>query len=232
MENKGVVIDNTVENQVKKLEKEGKTVMYLSDEKHILAIISIADTLRLSAEPTMVKLKNLKIGVWMVTGDNKSTAGAIAKKVGIDNVMANVLPANKEQKVREIQKSLLLNDRSSKVAFVGDGINDAPALAASDVGIALSTGTDVAIESASVTIMNKDLLNVYKTILLSKKTVKIIKQNLLWAFGYNVILIPIAMGILYPISHTLLNPEIAAFAMAASSVSVLTNSLRLRSVKL
>jgi Cu+-exporting ATPase len=163
----------------------------------------------------------------MITGDNEHTAQAIAKQVGITHFFANVLPAQKEEKIKELKK--IHNDT---VAFVGDGINDAPALASSDVGIAMGTGTDIAIESASITLLNKDLRSVVSAIKLSKATITIIRQNLFWAFGYNVILIPVAMGILYPFTKTLLNPALASFAMAASSISVVTNSLRLKRAKI
>ena len=169
----------------------------------------------------------------MITGDNEKTAKAIAQQAGIENVLAQVLPQDKASKVKEFKSKQYSHNtikQSSIVAFAGDGINDAPALAAADVGIAMGTGTDVAIESSSITLLNKDLRSVTSAINLSRATLSVIKQNLFWAFGYNVILIPVAMGALYPLTGWLLNPALAAFAMAASSISVVGNSLRLKGV--
>lgn len=213
------------EHQVTKLESEGKTVMFLASSQKLLGLIAVADTLKSEAKAMVDSLHRNKVDVWMITGDNERTAVAIAKQVGIKNVLAQVLPQDKATNVSEFKKKT-----NGAVAFIGDGINDAPALAASDVGIAMGTGTDVAIESAGITLLNKDLRMVVSAIKLSKSTLSIIKQNLFWAFGYNVILIPVAMGILYPITGWLLNPALAAFAMAASSISVVGNSLRLKGV--
>ncbi|MDO8572001.1 MAG: copper-translocating P-type ATPase, partial [bacterium] len=232
------------------LEKQGKTVMALTDTKRVLGVIAVADTLKPQAKDMVDRLKKSKIAVWMITGDNERTARAIAKLAGIDQVLAGVLPDQKAQKIKELMNDVIpgvtrdsssfsntgfrLGGRNDKkiVAFIGDGINDAPALAQADVGIAMGTGTDVAIESAGITLLNKNLLSVVSAIKLSKATLSIIKQNLFWAFGYNVILIPVAMGVLYPITGWLLNPALAAFAMAASSISVVTNSLRLKTAKI
>ena len=172
------------------------------------------------------RLSEKGIEVWMITGDNERTAKAISEEAGIKNVMAGVLPDQKAEKVKEFKH------RSLTIAFVGDGVNDAPALAASDVGIAMGTGTDVAIESAGITLLNRDIHSVLTALNLSRVTLSVIKQNLFWAFGYNIVLIPVAMGILYPFFGWLLNPALAAFAMAASSISVVTNSLRLKKVKI
>jgi Cu+-exporting ATPase len=215
------------EEGIKKLEKEGKTVMLLIRKDKLIAFVAVADTLKESAKYMVEKLKKKNIQVWMITGDNKATAEAIASQVGIENVIAEMLPEEKSKNVSDIKQKT-----QGVVAFVGDGVNDAPALAAADVGIAMGSGTDVAIESAGITLLNKDLTSVVEAIELSRKTMRTIKENLFWAFGYNVILIPVAMGVLYPIWKILLNPELAAFAMAASSISVVANSLRLKGVKI
>lgn len=228
MEIENVKIED-YEDEIRKLEKEGKTVMLLGNNKNLIGIISVADVLKTTALDTINELADKKINVWMITGDNERTAKAIAEKAGIDNVVAEVMPEEKAEKVQEIQNKIV--NSKGAVAFVGDGVNDAPALARADVGIAMGTGTDVAIESSSITLLNTDLRRVVSAIDLSKKTMNIIKQNLFWAFGYNVILIPVAMGILYPFFGVLLNPALAAFAMAASSVSVVSNSLRLKTVQ-
>ena len=214
------------ETEINSLESKGNTVVILATEKQVVGYIAIADKLKEGVFDVVSSLKKRGIEVWMITGDNKQTAKAIAKEAGIDNVIAQVLPAEKAQKVKEFKKT------HGIVAFAGDGVNDAPALAASDVGIAMGTGTDVAIESAGVTLLNKDISSVLTAIKLSRATLTVIKQNLFWAFGYNVLLIPIAAGVLYPINGWLLNPALAAFAMAASSISVVSNSLRLKAVKI
>jgi Cu+-exporting ATPase len=192
-----------------------------------VGVTAIADTLKPNVREAIEGLEEKKIGVWMITGDNDKTAKAIAKEAGIRNVLSEVLPQEKANKVKEFK-----DKNQSVVAFVGDGINDAPALAASDVGIAMGTGTDVAIESAQITLLNKDIRSVLTALNLSRATLSVIKQNLFWAFGYNVVLIPVAMGVLYPLFGLLLNPALAAFAMAASSISVVSNSLRLKNIKI
>ena len=222
------------ENKIKELEEGGKTVMILAkskdmilaESKKTLGYIAVADTLKKGVKKVVSDLSAKGVNVWMITGDNERTAKAIAKEAGIKNILAQVLPQEKAQKVKEFK------EKYGVVVFAGDGINDAPALAASDVGIAMGTGTDVAIESAGITLLNKDIRSVLTALNLSRATMKVIKQNLFWAFGYNVILIPVAAGILYPFTSWLLNPALAAFAMAASSISVVGNSLRLKRVKI
>lgn len=206
---------------------EGKTLAYVAVDKKHVALFAIADTLKSEAKEMVDKLKRMKINIWMITGDNEVTAKAIAKEAGISNVLASVLPQDKADKIKQFKQQ-----ENGVVAFAGDGINDAPALAAADVGVAMGTGTDVAIESAGITLLNKDLRSIVAAIRLSRVTLTVIKENLFWAFGYNVILIPVAMGVLYPFTGWLLNPALAAFAMAASSVSVVGNSLRLKGASL
>lgn len=213
--------------EVIKLEEEGKTVMLLESKGKVIGHIAVADTIKEGVSEVVKELSRKGIAVWMITGDNERTAKAIAKQAGIKNVFAGVLPDEKAQKV----KGFKTNGRETTVAFVGDGINDAPALAASDVGIAMGTGTDVAIESAGITLLNKDIKSVLTAINLSRVTLKVIKENLFWAFGYNVVLIPVAAGILFPFTGWLLNPALASFAMAASSLSVVGNSLRLKTLR-
>lgn len=218
-------LDQEMERKIEELERQGKTMVMLFSENKLVGVIAIADVLKPSAKAMVESLQKKGVEVWMITGDNERTAKAIAGQVGINNVLAGVLPDQKAKKVQELKQR---GGKSSIVAFVGDGINDAPALASADVGIAMGSGTDVAVESAGITLLNKDLMSVDSAINLSKKTLAVIKQNLFWAFGYNIVLIPVAMGVLYPFFGLLLNPAIAAFAMAASSISVVGNSLRLK----
>ncbi|MBF8249444.1 MAG: Cu(2+)-binding/translocating P-type ATPase [Candidatus Levybacteria bacterium] len=228
MKKEGVEILKRVQNDIGKLEEEGKTVMILGVNRELAGLIAVADTVKESAKEGVESLQKKGIEVIMITGDNERTANAIAKKIGIKKVFAEILPQDKERILKEVQ-----NDKGKKiVAFVGDGINDAPALAAADVGIAMGTGTDVAIEAADITLINKDLRTVASAIELSKKTMKTIKLNLFWAFGYNIILIPVAMGVLYPVFGLLLSPIFASVAMATSSISVVTNSLLLKKAKI
>lgn len=212
--------------QIEKLENEGKTVMILGSQKKLLGLIAVADTIKDSAQSAVKSLYGKKIEVVMITGDNQRTAKAISAKLGIKRVLWEVLPNQKEAEVRKIQSE------GKVVAMVGDGINDAPALAAADVGIAIGSGTDVAIEAADITLINKDLTSVALAIDLSRKTLRTIKMNLFWAFAYNILLIPVAMGILYPFFQILLSPIFASVAMASSSISVVTNSLLLKRFQL
>jgi len=213
------------EDQIMDLEQEGKTVMLLAEGDKLLGLIAVADVLKPKVRELVQELERKKILVWMITGDNERTAKAVAKKAGINNILAEVLPQEKSEKVRQFK-----SEHGGVVAFVGDGINDAPALASADVGIAMGTGTDVAMEASGITLLSKDIFSVAMALDLSRRTLSIIKQNLFWAFGYNIILIPVAAGILYPFFGWLLNPALAAFAMAASSISVVGNSLRLKSI--
>ena len=225
--NKKLMTENSIEIgdlgvKSDKLANEGKTPMYIAINNKLEGIIAVADTVKPSSKEAIENLHKMGIKVAMITGDNKKTADAIAKQVGIDIVLAEVLPEDKANEVKKLQ------EKGSKVAMVGDGINDAPALAQADIGIAIGTGTDVAIESANIVLMKGDLKDVATAIKLSKATIRNIKQNLFWAFGYNVLGIPVAMGVLHIFGGPLLNPMIGAAAMSLSSVSVLTNALRLR----
>lgn len=208
-------------DEAEKLKNQGKTVVYVYVDGKLAGLIAIADTIKETAPEAIKRLNNLKIETYMITGDNRETAVAIGKELGIkkENILAEVLPNEKEEKVREIKSNI--KDSESKIAFVGDGINDAPALAAADVGIAMGSGTDVAIESSSITLVNKDLNSVVRAIDLSKKTMRTIRLNLFWAFIYNIVLIPVAM-------MGKINPIFASGAMALSSISVVTNSLILK----
>lgn len=208
-----------------RLASEGKTPMYVSVENNLAGIIAVADVVKESSAKAIKTLHKMGIEVAMITGDNIRTAEAIAKQVGIDRVLAEVLPQDKASEVKKLQQE------GKKVAMVGDGINDAPALAQADIGIAIGSGTDVAMESADIVLMRSDLMDVPTAIQLSKSTIRNIKQNLFWAFGYNVAGIPIAAGLLHAFGGPLLNPVFAAAAMSMSSVSVLTNALRLKRFK-
>ncbi|KKT24383.1 MAG: Copper translocating P-type ATPase [Candidatus Nomurabacteria bacterium GW2011_GWF2_43_8] len=214
------------EADIAKLENEGKTVMILVIDKKIKGALAVADVLKNESIKAVQALKRNNIDVWMITGDNSRTARAIALKAGIDNVMSEVLPDKKSEKVRELQ------GQGKIVAMIGDGINDAPALTQANIGIAMGEGTDIAMESANITLMRGDLMLIPEVISISKRTMRIIKQNLFWAFFYNIAFIPVAAGVLYPFFKILLNPIFAAAAMAFSSISVVLNSLRLKSNKL
>lgn len=236
IENKDILLGNkklmtdrkikiTLQDESDRLANEGKTPMFIAIDGKLAGIIAVADTVKESSAAAIKQLHDMGIEVAMITGDNKRTADAIARQVGIDIVLAEVLPQDKANEVKKLQ------DRGKKVAMVGDGINDAPALAQADVGIAIGSGTDVAMESADVVLMKSDLMDVVTAIQLSKATIRNIKQNLFWAFAYNTAGIPIAAGLLYIFGGPKLNPMFAAAAMALSSVSVLTNALRLKGFK-
>ena len=225
--NKKLMIENNINIESLHVESdrlatEGKTPMYIAINNKLSGIIAVADTVKENSKAAIEELKKMNVKVAMITGDNKKTAEAIAKSVGIDMVLAEVLPEDKANEVKKLQ------EKNRKVAMVGDGINDAPALVQADVGIAIGSGTDVAIESADIVLMKSDLKDVVTAIRLSKATIKNIKENLFWAFGYNVLGIPVAMGVLHIFGGPLLNPMIAAAAMSFSSVSVLLNALRLK----
>jgi P-type E1-E2 ATPase len=213
------------EQDALRLGQEGKTPLYVSIDQQLAAIIAVADPIKETTHAAIAALHQLGLKVAMITGDNRHTAQAIAEKLNIDQVVAEVLPEGKVDAIRQLQ------EQYGRVAFVGDGINDAPALAQSDVGLAIGTGTDVAIAAAEVVLMSGSLQGVPTAIALSKATISNIRQNLAWAFIYNVALIPIAAGVLYPAFGILLSPIFAAAAMALSSVFVLGNALRLKYFK-
>jgi P-type Cu+ transporter len=210
------------EEKISGLEKEGKTVMMLATDSNVVGLIAVADTLKDNVKEAIKNLQSSGIKTVIITGDNRFVGEAIAKQVGIDDVIAEVLPQDKAIEIKKLQS------QNRIVAMVGDGINDAPALAQADLGIALGSGTDIAIEAGEIILIKDDLRDVVKAIDLSRYTVKKIKQNLFWAFGYNVVAIPVAAGILYPFTGWLLNPAIAALAMAFSSVSVVMNALSMK----
>jgi len=224
MEDRKIKISE-VENKIISLEEEGKTVVILAGEKQVLGIIAVADQLKPYVKETVAELRRLGKKVMLITGDNERTGRAIGAQASIDDVMAGVLPAQKALKIKELQSKGL------KVAMVGDGINDAPALTQADVGIAIGSGTDIAIEAGSVVLIKSDVRDVVTAISLSSYAMSKIRQNLFWAFAYNIILIPIAAGVLYPVTGWLLNPVLAGVAMAFSSVSVVSNSLLMKSYK-
>jgi Cu+-exporting ATPase len=218
-------IENSLESEAEALSREGKTAMYVVLSEKLVGIIAVADVLKETSKKAIDHLHKIGIEVAMITGDNRLVAEAIATEVSIDRVLAEVLPQDKAEEVKKLQAE------GKKVAFVGDGINDAPALAQADIGIAIGSGTDIAMESADIVLIKSDLLDVVTAIKLSKRTITNIKQNLFWAFIYNTVGIPIAAGLLYLFGGPLLNPMIAGAAMAFSSVSVVLNALRLKRFK-
>jgi len=220
----GVALDG-LEGRADALAAEGKTPMLVAIDGRPSGIIGVADTLKPNSRQVVTALHKMGLHVVMLTGDNRKTAEAIARQVGVDRVLAEVKPDEKAAHVQALQRE------GHVVAMVGDGINDAPALARADLGIAIGAGTDVAIESAGIVLIGDDLRGVLSAIALSKRTMRTIRQNLFWAFAYNVALIPVAAGVLYPFTGMLLSPVLAALAMAASSVTVVSNSLRLRAYR-
>ncbi|MFH0863049.1 MAG: heavy metal translocating P-type ATPase [Candidatus Altiarchaeota archaeon] len=213
---------SVLEPRLCRLEDEGKTAVTLSVDGKLAAIVAIADTIKESSKEAVERLKKMRIKVYMITGDNRRTAEAVGRQLGVDSVFAEVLPQDKAGHVKKLQSE------GMKVAMVGDGINDAPALAQADVGVAMASGTDVAMESGGIVLMRNDPLDIVKAIRLSKATMGKIRQNMFWALFYNTLGIPVAAGLLYPFTGWLLSPIIAGGAMALSSVSVVTNSLLLK----
>jgi Cu+-exporting ATPase len=224
MEERRVKLDR-IEERAEQLSREGKTPMFLAVDGGMAGVIAVADTLKDHSKKAVEALHRMGLEVVMLTGDNRRTAEAIAGQAGIDRVVAEVLPEMKAEEVKRLQSE------RKKVGMVGDGINDAPALAQADVGIAIGTGTDVGMESSDITLVGGELKGIVTAIALSKATIRNIKQNLFWAFAYNTVLIPVAAGVLFPFFGILLNPIFAAGAMAFSSVTVVSNALRLRRFK-
>ena len=221
MQKMGIFVDSLKEEHAK-LGEAGKTTVFVALDGLPMGLIAMSDVQRDSAANTVAELKKMGLKTAMITGDNENAAKAIGQAVGIDTVLAEVLPGDKAKEVMKLQEA------GEIVAMVGDGINDAPALTTADIGIAIGAGTDVAMEASDITLMSGNLASVPMAIRLSFQTMRVIKQNLFWAFFYNSLGIPIAAGILYPFFGILLNPAFAAAAMAMSSVTVVSNSLRLR----
>jgi heavy metal translocating P-type ATPase len=222
LKEKNIFLSKEVEKRIFQLENEGKTVMLISFDNKMVGIIAITDTLKETTKAAIEEFKKMKFNIFMITGDNIRTAKAVAQQAGIENVLAEVLPQDKAKEVKKLQ------EKGEVVAFVGDGINDAPALAQADVGIAIGSGTDIAIESGDIVLIKDDLLDAVAAIQLSKKVISRIKQNIFWAFAYNAALIPVAAGILYPFFGITFRPELAGLAMAMSSVTVVSLSLLLK----
>jgi P-type Cu+ transporter len=208
------------------LAARGRTPMYVAIDGQLTGLVAVADPIKPTSRAAIQRLRRMGLNVVMLTGDNRRTAEAVAGEAGIDHVVAEVMPEGKVAEVRRLQ------DEGTVVAMVGDGINDAPALAQADVGMAMGTGTDIAAEAGDVVLMRGDLNGVAGAIELSRRTLRTMKQNLFWAFVYNAAAIPVAAGLLYPFFGVLLSPILASAAMAFSSVSVVTNSLRLRAVRI
>ena len=218
-------IENEYQKDENKLKESGNSIIYVIENNKVLALIGVKDIIRPSAKETIKELKRLDKEVIMLTGDNKETATKIAKELGINNIISNVMP---KEKTNEIKK--LLND-NKKVMMIGDGINDAPSLKTASIGVSISSGTDIATNSADIILMNNDLISLLNLLKISKKTILNIKENLFWAFSYNICMIPVATGLLSA-KGIVMNPMIAAFAMTASSLTVTINALRLKKIKL
>jgi Cu2+-exporting ATPase len=226
LEQFSIVIAGSLENEVIAEQEQGKTVSYITVDNEAVGYVTIFDAIKKTSQKAIAELQNNGVEVIMLTGDNKNTAKAVAEQLNLKHYKAECLPEDKLNEIKALQQ------QGKVVAMAGDGINDAPALAQSDVGLAMGTGTDVAIESASITLVKGDLQGIVKAKKLSHGVVKNIKQNLFFAFVYNVLGVPIAAGVLYPIFGLLLSPMIAALAMSLSSVSVIVNALRLRNIKI
>jgi P-type Cu+ transporter len=207
---------------LEKVAATGETPLLVAVDSALAGVIAVSDTVKPDAAAAIGRLAGMGLEIWMISGDNRLSAESIARQVGIQHVLSEVAPDGKASAIRALQ------DRGRRVAMVGDGINDAPALAQADLGIAIGTGTDVAIEASDITLIRGELAGVEKALSLSRRTMRIIRQNLFWAFAYNALGIPVAAGVLYPFTGWLLSPVLASAAMALSSISVVANSLRLR----
>jgi Cu2+-exporting ATPase len=222
---KGINIESGLEKFAEEEEENAGTVIYFADNKKVLAVMSVSDKIRRTSGDAVLQLGKMGIDVYLVTGDNQKTAEAVARQCGISGFKAGMMPSEKAAFIKQLQ------EQGKIVGMAGDGINDSQALATADISIAMGKGSDIAIDAAKMTIISNDLSVIPAAIRLSRNTVKTIKQNLFWAFIYNVIGIPVAAGVLYPINGFLLNPMIAGAAMALSSISVVSNSLRLKYLK-
>jgi Cu+-exporting ATPase len=221
MSERGIVV-NGYDGRASQLAAEGKTPIYAAVDGEAAGLLAVADEIRTESKAAVAALRRMGLEVVMLTGDNRRTADAVAREVGITRVLAEVLPGGKSDEIKRLQQE------GRKVAMVGDGINDAPALAQAELGISIGTGTDVAMEASDVTLIRADLGGVVSAIALSRATMRTIRQNLFWAFVYNTVGIPLAAGLFYPLTGWLLSPVVASAAMSLSSVSVVANSLRLR----
>jgi Cu+-exporting ATPase len=222
------IFENGLSPELERLSSEGKTPVLVAVDGEVAGVVAVADTIREEAREAVDRLRKMGLEVAMITGDNEISARSVARELGIDRVLADVMPEGKSGEIEKLQRE------GEVVAMVGDGINDAPALARADVGIAIGTGTDVAMEASDLTLISGDVRGIGKAIRLSRATMRNIRQNLFWAFAYNVALIPVAAGVLYPVfgEAGLLSPVFAAAAMALSSVTVVSNALRLRQARL